>query len=215
MRGTVEDKCRWILAGKPVWRHSLEAFVRSGVCSQYVVVYRDEAQRAQLVNDAEGVVDVCFAQGGQERQDSVRAGIEATTEDIDAVMIHDCARPLISPEAIQRLAARLQEQPAVCLAHRVTDTIKRVPSQANVPAEPVMLEDLARPTLWGMETPQCFHRALILRAYREIAEAITDDTAAVAKLGVPVALVENPGTNPKLTTPEDLPYLEFLLSRPS
>ncbi|KAF0094149.1 MAG: 2-C-methyl-D-erythritol 4-phosphate cytidylyltransferase [Puniceicoccaceae bacterium 5H] len=216
MRGAVEDKCRWTLAGRPVWVHSLQAFAASGCCAQYIVVYRDTEQRELFEQDAEGALDhLTFVQGGVERQDSVRAGLEATAEDVDGVMIHDCARPVLSPERVQELAQRLKRDAAVCLAHRPTDTIKRLPTTAQAPEEAVLLEDLARPSLWAMETPQCFHRELILRAYREIAEPITDDTAAVGKLGVPVALVENPLPNPKITTPEDLPYVEFLLSRPS
>ena len=65
-----------------------------------------------------------------------------------------------------------------------------------------------------METPQVFARKLICRAYARVAErrlTITDDAAAVELLKHPIALLENPYANPKLTTPADLPYLEFLL----
>ena len=66
-----------------------------------------------------------------------------------------------------------------------------------------------------METPQVFARKLICRAYERVAArglSITDDAAAVELLKHPVALLENPHPNPKLTTPADLPHLEFLLS---
>ena len=67
-----------------------------------------------------------------------------------------------------------------------------------------------------METPQVFARDLICRAYAKVATrklAITDDASAVELLGKPIALLENPHPNPKLTAPSDLAYLEFLLSQ--
>ncbi|HWZ94877.1 MAG TPA: 2-C-methyl-D-erythritol 4-phosphate cytidylyltransferase, partial [Opitutaceae bacterium] len=70
--------------------------------------------------------------------------------------------------------------------------------------------------LWAMETPQVFSRDLITRAYARVAAKklrITDDVQAVELLGQPIALLENPHPNPKLTTPADFAYLEFLLSK--
>ena len=70
--------------------------------------------------------------------------------------------------------------------------------------------------MWGVETPRGVARDLIARAYARVAarrQRITDDAAAVEKLGHPIALLENPHPNPKLTTPSDLAYLEFLLSQ--
>ena len=68
-----------------------------------------------------------------------------------------------------------------------------------------------------METPQVFARDLIERAYAQACRRqwrITDDIGAVERLGLRVSFLENPRPNPKLTTPADLAYLEFLLSRP-
>jgi 2-C-methyl-D-erythritol 4-phosphate cytidylyltransferase len=94
------------------------------------------------------------------------------------------------------------------LAHRVIDTIKEH-------RDPGRLRTLDRSRLWATETPQVFARDLIERAYaRVIARGwrVTDDAAAVERLGHPVALLENPHPNPKLTVPADLTYLEFLLA---
>jgi 2-C-methyl-D-erythritol 4-phosphate cytidylyltransferase len=66
-----------------------------------------------------------------------------------------------------------------------------------------------------METPQVFSRDLIVRAYARVTSRrlhVTDDAQAVEQLGHPIALLENTQPNPKLTTPADLSYLEFLLS---
>ena len=78
------------------------------------------------------------------------------------------------------------------------------------------MSTLDRSRLWAMETPQVFSRELITRAYARVAAKqfrVTDDVQAVELLGQPIALFENPHPNPKLTTPADFAYLEFLLSK--
>jgi 2-C-methyl-D-erythritol 4-phosphate cytidylyltransferase len=124
------------------------------------------------------------------------------------VFIHDCARPLIRPEQLVALHKIVRRQRAVVLAHRVTDTIKERRARGR-------LRTIDRSRLWAMETPQVFSRDLIERAYAHAStrrRRITDDAAAVEGLGHRIALLENPHPNPKLTTPQDLAYLEFLLA---
>ena len=147
-------------------------------------------------------------EGGRERQDSVCAALDALPGDIDHVFIHDCARPLIRAEQLVALHKVVRRDHAVVLAHRVTDTIKERRTAGR-------LRTIDRSRLWAMETPQVFSKALIGRAYARVrarALTVTDDAAAVEQLGRPVALLENPHPNPKLTTPQDLAYLEFLLA---
>jgi 2-C-methyl-D-erythritol 4-phosphate cytidylyltransferase len=155
--------------------------------------------------------------GGRERQDSVMNALSALPDDIEHVFIHDCARPLIRPEQLVALYKIVRRENAVVLAHRVTDTIKEhlVVSSKSTPDDS-RLRTLDRTRLWAMETPQVFARELIVRAYARVAERdlqITDDAAAVELIHHPIALLENPYPNPKLTTPADLAYLEFLLTR--
>ncbi len=91
----------------------------------------------------------------------------------------------------------------------MTDTIKDHRGEGR-------LRTLDRQHLWAMETPQVFARELICKAYAKVSArklAITDDASAVELLKHPVALLENPHPNPKLTTPADLAYLEFLLTQ--
>jgi 2-C-methyl-D-erythritol 4-phosphate cytidylyltransferase len=135
--------------------------------------------------------------------------LAALPADIEHLFIHDCARPLIRPEQLVALHKIVRREAAVVLAHRVSDTIKEH-------SETGRLRTLPRSRLWAMETPQVFSRDLISRAYARVAARnrhITDDAQAVELLGHPVALLENPHSNPKLTTPADLAYLEFLLTR--
>lgn len=207
MQGAVGDKVLAALAGRPVFAWSAAAFMQSAIADLYVVVYRDQRQMMEL--SAYAPTPSVLVQGGRERQDSVARALAALPADIEYVFIHDCARPLIRPDQLVALHKIVRRESAVVLAHRVADTIKEHRDDAR-------LRTLERSRLWAMETPQVFARELVTRAYARVAarrRAITDDAQAVELLGHPIALLENPHPNPKLTTPADLPYLEFLLSR--
>mgnify|MGYP001329931326 CR=1 FL=1 len=205
MQGAVDDKILAPLAGRPVFAHSAAAFIASGIADFYVVVYRDQRQMMEL--SAYAPTPSLLVQGGRERQDSVMAALDNLPADIAHVFIHDCARPLIQPEQLVALHKIVRRESAVVLAHRATDTIKEHRGEGR-------LRTLDRARLWAMETPQVFARDLIVRAYAAATRrrrTLTDDAAAVELLGHPIALLENPHPNPKLTTPADLEWLEYLL----
>jgi 2-C-methyl-D-erythritol 4-phosphate cytidylyltransferase len=215
MQDTVSDKILAPLAGRPVFAHSAAAFQASGVADFYAIVYRDTPQLRALM--AYAPTPAIFVHGGQERQDSVARALDALPADIEYVFIHDCARPLVRAEQLTDLHKIVRRENAVVLAHRITDTIKE-PLGQNSSKGPTAarLRTLDRSRLWAMETPQVFSRELIVRAYARVATKklhVTDDAQAVELLGQPVALLENPQPNPKLTTPADFAYLEFLLSK--
>jgi len=207
MDGSVPDKILAPLGGKPVFAHSAAAFYRSGVIDTFIVTYRDQAQMVEL--SAYAPTPTLFVPGGGERQDSVAAALAELPDDVGYVFIHDCARPLVRIEQLIALHKIVRREDAVVLAHRVTDTIKEHSGEGR-------LRTLVRRHLWAMETPQVFSRKLICRGYARVAErklTVTDDAAAVELLKHPIALLENTHPNPKLTTPGDLPYLEFLLAQ--
>jgi len=204
MRGTVTDKVLTPLGGRPLFAHSVAAFMESGVADFYVVTYRDQRQLTAL--SAYAPTPTVFIRGGRDRQDSVAAALDALPDDIEHVFIHDCARPFVRPEQLVGLLKIARREHAAVLAHRVIDTIKEHSGEGR-------LKTLDRSKLWAMETPQVFSRDLITRAYARVLERnqrITDDASAVELLGHPVALLENPRPNPKLTTPADLSYFEFI-----
>ena len=207
MSGSVPDKILALLAGKPVFAHSAATFFRSGVIDTFVVTYRDQHQLLEL--SAYAPTPSLFVRGGAERQDSVAAALAELPDSVDYVFIHDCARPLVRVEQLVALHKIVRSEDAVVLAHRVIDTIKKHRGEG-------LLRTLDRDRLWAMETPQVFSRDLITRAYARVADKklrITDDASAVELLKHPIALLENTYPNPKLTTPSDLPYLEFLLTQ--
>ena len=209
MNGTVEDKILAPLGGRPLFVHSATAFAESGVADFYVIVYRDQKQMLEL--SAYAPTPALFVPGGAERQDSVAAALAALPPDIGKVFIHDCARPFVRVEQLIALHKIVLREDAVVLAHRVTDSIKEHRADGH-------LKSLNRDKLWAMETPQVFARDLIVAAYEKVAKKklrITDDAAAVEQLKHPVAILENPHANPKLTTPADIAWFEYLLFQQS
>ena len=209
MLGAVADKILAPLAERPVFAHSVAAFLASGVADYYVIVVRDQAQSIAL--SAYAPTPAQFVVGGKERQDSVQNALAALPADIAYVFIHDCARPLVQAVQLAALHKIVRKENAVVLAHRVTDTVKKHSDSGR-------LENLDRSRLWAMETPQVFAKDLIIEAYAKVAKKklrITDDASAVELLKHPVALLENTHPNPKLTPPADLAYAEFLVANTS
>ena len=220
MQGQVEDKILAPINGQPALVYSLKAFDRSCVINSYLIVYRDEIQKkaieAIIAAHDFGHLEIQVVLGGAERQLSVMKALNAINENCDYVFIHDCARPCITTEAIKDVYSAVQEDQAASLAHPVVDTIKR--TEAADELHKLSLEDLDRSRVWAMETPQAFAFKNILKAYQNVIKkklTITDDTAALATIGLKTTLVPNKHPNPKLTTPIDLAYIEHLLKIPN
>lgn len=218
MRRAVTDKVLAAVGGRTVFARSLDAFVRSKVVSHVVIAYRSPVQKRRLTAQLGRMrgaarLTVSWVRGGAERQDSVIAALKALPEGKGIVLIHDCARPLVAPAEIRRVAMSARRHGAAVLAHRVTDTIKKT---KKPPGRAVRLKTVDRNHLWAVETPQAFDRPLIERAYEIVQERrlhVTDDTQAVDAAGGWVAIVENPGPNPKITSPADIALVEYLLKR--
>ena len=143
--------------------------------------------------------------GGAERGDSVRNGLAAVEDDVDFVLVHDGARPFVSPGVIERV---LDAAPRAAIAAiPVTDTIKQVDEDGTIAGTP----DRAR--LWQAQTPQGFPRAGLVRAYdraREDGIAATDDAALYERYVGPVRVVTGSYRNLKVTRPADLAVAESL-----
>jgi 2-C-methyl-D-erythritol 4-phosphate cytidylyltransferase len=146
--------------------------------------------------------------GGKERQDSVWNGLEALPPGADIVAIQDAARPCTSPALIAATVAAAREIGAAVAAQHVTDTIKE--SRDGKLIE----RTLDRTRLWAVQTPQTFRVDIIRRALSAVRQKgllVTDDTAACELIGQPVQLVLSTEPNPKVTRPDDLPYVEAVL----
>lgn len=213
MQSVVDDKITALLAGKPVFLHSLQSFLSTGLIGRVVITYRDDLQltkiKALLAAHSPGAPPIDFVPGGESRQDSVLAALQSCEGHLGLVHIHDGARPLVSAEAIRKVRARALETGAAILAGRAADTVKIAKADStSVETSP------DRGLVWTAETPQVFRTAIVLKAYRKVAELqrkVTDDSSAVEFVGQDVSLVENPSVNLKLTRPADFVLAEAIL----
>jgi len=214
MQSAVDDKTLALLAGKPVFLYSLESFKSTGLIGSAIITYRDPQQLERFKKALEGFLsknplDIKFVQGGETRQDSVRAALENCAEHSGIVHIHDAARPLVTSEAIQLVRAKALETGGAILAGRSSDTVK-ISHKGNASVE----SSPDRALVWTAETPQVFRTQTILKAYRKVSELgrkVTDDSSAAEAVGQEIALVENPTVNLKLTRPSDFLLAEAVL----
>lgn len=200
------DKLANPLGGMPVLRRTLIAFLTAESISSVVIVCPED--RWNLLDGVDFTKPVTRTDGGADRQDSVARGLAATNPDSRYVAVHDGARPLVSPEDIDRCVAAAAEHGAASLARRATETMKRSD------AEGFSAEAVSRENLWCMETPQVFETALLKEACAAVATrglSVTDEVSAMQAIGMRVKFVESLHPNLKITTPADLALAEALL----
>ena len=208
------DKLLALLGDKPVLAHTLDAFEQTSCVDEVILVARAErvTEFRELVQQGafKKVRDV-FA-GGEQRQDSVRAGLERLGPGATYVAVHDAARPLVTPDQIERVFALARQHGAAALAEPITNTLKRADENRFVTG------GVARENLYAMQTPQIFARELLERAYAGVAAnklSITDEVSAVEHLGEKVVLVPNDEWNIKITYPRDLLLAQSALTQRS
>jgi len=178
------------LHGLPLWQWSQRALVRGGI------------GELVIVGDLAGAVP-----GGDRRQDSVAAGLARIPDRDGIVLVHDAARPLVTPDLVQRVIARLLvgDVAGVVPAVPISDTIKRVERDHVV-------ETVERSNLVGVQTPQGFDLRTLRAAHASFDGEATDDASMVEASGGAIAIVEGDSMNLKVTYPEDLLLIEALRS---
>jgi len=183
-----------------------------------IVVATPPGHEHGLVGD-----DLVVTDGGATRSQSVTNALAVVETEL--VAIHDAARPLVTPELVGELVARLDTDPTsagVIAAAAVTDTVKQAggtsaafsgPETENVAL--VIERTLDRSQLWAAQTPQVF-RAEALRSALEVdvesRDAATDEAMLVEAAGERVLIHPTSPENFKVTTPLDLQLAEFLLA---
>lgn len=203
--GAGKNKLQLALLGRPVLAYTLEAFESCPLVDEVILVAneKDIFSYRELVK-AEGFQKVkAILRGGETRAQSVHIGVSAA-EDASIVVIHDGARPLVTPEILEKTIEGSRETGAAIAAVPVIDTIKRAEGD-------VICETPRRNALWQAQTPQVFRREILLSALENASDAVTDDASAVEMAGVRVRLVEANRENIKLTTPFDLFVAEAVL----
>ena len=198
--GADRPKAFVVLAGRPMLEWSIDA-LRAAAIAEIVV-----AAPAGVAEAAPGVRTV---PGGATRSASVRAALAAVPDGIDAVVVHDAARPLVDPALFGRTLEALEHADAAIAAAPVTDTIK------EAGADHLVRRTLDRSVLWAIQTPQAFRREALTRAL-DVDEATlaraTDDASLIERAGGQAIVVPSTARNLKVTTVFDLEVAGHLLS---
>lgn len=203
------DKVLAPLGELPILVHTLYAFEDCPSFDEVIVVTREDllVEVSRLCRDY-GLNKVSkVVVGGKERIHSVLAGLREVNPDAELIAIHDGARPLVSRQILEQTVAQASKTGAAAPAIPVTDTIKRAETGRTV-------ETVDRSCLWAVQTPQIFEAGLIRAAIEKAVadqEELTDDCAAVERLGMPVFLTQGSRENIKVTTPFDLLLGEAIL----
>lgn len=204
------DKLFLELHGSPVVAHTWRRLEQAADVDEIVVVMRNGLQDAfaEIAGNFQLKKPFRLVVGGAERQDSVWNGLGALSPDAEVVAIQDAARPCTSLALIAATIEAARQTGAAVAAQPVTDTIKESADGKRID------RTLDRSRLWAVQTPQCFRVEIIRRALAEARKrglVLTDDTAACELIGQPVELVLSARPNPKVTRPEDLPFIEAVL----
>lgn len=167
----------------------------------------EEAFREAL---SEVPVAIQYIEGGLERRDSVKRGLDGLNPDTDIVVIHDAARPFPPLRAVCTAIDATRQYGAATLATPVTDTILTDNGTGCLGMTP------DRSLLWSCQTPQVFQVDLIRQAYgdeRNTGISCTDDATLVQRIGSPVKLVDGGVMNFKVTTKLELAFANYLLEQ--
>lgn len=196
-----------ILGGMPVVARTINTFAEAMPGAEIVVVLPkgDIEMWRNLAARFDVAVHRTVA-GGTERFDSVKCGLEALSEEVEYVAVHDGVRALVSKKLIIRTMLDAERSGASIPVVDVVDSYRRVEGEESV--------IVPRSELRIVQTPQVFRASLLREAYRQpFNAAFTDDASVVESLGHKISLVEGERNNLKLTTPDDLEWAEWWLTK--
>ncbi|WAL96297.1 2-C-methyl-D-erythritol 4-phosphate cytidylyltransferase [Streptomyces sp. Je 1-369] len=206
------------LNGTPMLIHAVRAMAESRAVSLVVVVAPpDGAAGVKTLLDDHSLperTDFLVVPGGESRQESVRAGLDALPPGFDIVLVHDAARPLVPVDTVDGVIEAVRDgAPAVVPALPLADTVKQVEPAAEQGAPEPVVDTPERARLRAVQTPQGFDRATLVRAHESVTGQVTDDAGMVEQLGLPVVCVPGHEEAFKVTRPLDLVLAEAVLAR--
>ncbi|MFF7197144.1 2-C-methyl-D-erythritol 4-phosphate cytidylyltransferase [Streptomyces sp. NPDC008079] len=201
------------LGGVPILVHAVRAMARARAVDVIVVVAPPEGvPEVRALLDAHGLpesTDIRVVPGGDVRQESVRLGLAALPDDVDVVLVHDAARPLVPVETVDGVVEAVRGgAPAVVPALPLADTVKSVDAVTHL-----VTGTPERALLRAVQTPQGFDRGTLAKAHATVTRDVTDDASMVEQLGVPVLVVPGHEEAFKVTRPLDLVLAEAVLAR--
>jgi 2-C-methyl-D-erythritol 4-phosphate cytidylyltransferase len=236
MRFGDRDKLAQDLGGRPLLLRTVEVFTKCDEVVQILVAAPPDAldEFKDQFGAPLGFLGVTVVPGGRTaRWESVRAALDHIQDDASHVIVHDAARPAVSPRLLRDVLTAAETYDAVIPGVPVVDTLKRVEAAASTVAaaeEDVLadsilgdagkvtvttqsvVETIDRGNLMAIQTPQCFTLGLLRHAFASAdLDGVTDDAMAVERLGEPVHVIPGDPTNMKVTTPEDLQTIRLIM----
>lgn len=207
-----ENKLLMHIACVPVLTRTLQAIDKTELVTEIVVATRADTleEVAELVKNAGLRKKVKVVCGGATRTESVLAAAMEADPKSQLLAIHDGARPLVLPEEFDHVIRYACNTYAAAPAVPMTDTVKVADETGLITATP------DRSTLFAVQTPQVFQADILkaaLQAALQEGVALTDDCAAVERLGKQVYLTQGNRENIKITTPLDITIAEAILMR--
>jgi 2-C-methyl-D-erythritol 4-phosphate cytidylyltransferase/2-C-methyl-D-erythritol 2,4-cyclodiphosphate synthase len=202
--GGAEPKQLLTLAGEPILKRSVDAFLSCELVSDLVVALPGPVARMPPDYLRHTSKPVTIVEGGERRRDSVANAFACVSARADIVVIHDAARPLVTDAVIRRTIDAAMASGAAIAAIAARDTVKRIRRGGAI------AETLPRDEIVFAQTPQAFRVAVLEEALALGGDA-TDEAMLVERAGHTVLVVDGDPRNLKITTPEDLAAAERLL----
>jgi 2-C-methyl-D-erythritol 4-phosphate cytidylyltransferase len=189
--------------GKEVIKYTVEAFLGSDIDEIVICAHKSCLNLLEEMFSLYKKVKVI--EGGISRQESVYNGLKLTN--CDYVLVHDGARPMITPSLIKKTINAVVEKKAVSVMTKTTDTIKEVDESGKI------IRTLERSKLYNTQTPQAFEYKLIKSVHDKLVrQSFTDDAGMVESQGYEVFIVEGDYRNIKITTKADIALAQIYLS---
>ncbi len=198
-----------ILGHSPILAHTINQFARTLPLAEIVVIVSpDRVEYCRNLMARFEVAKHQIVEGGAERFDSVKRGIEALSDQVEIIAVHDGVRPLCSGELIKRCIEGALSNGSAIPAIEISDSLRRICSEGGES------QSVDRGVFRAVQTPQCFDATLLRRAYRQQYNPLfTDDASLVEAMGEQVWLCEGERENIKITNQEDLLLAELYLKK--
>lgn len=195
--------------GKPMIRHTIEVFDTIDAIDKMILLIRsgEEEMMRDILDAMELRHEVSIVLGGDERQDSIWEGLRCLKDFDGIILTHDGARPFVTAREISAVIDGARSSGACCLMTPMKDTVKVSEDGDWARFTP------DRSKLYAIQTPQGFHKEVLIHAYKQAYEEGyygTDDCSLVEKTGKKVRLIRGSYKNIKITTPEDLIFADAI-----
>ena len=199
------------LGGRPLVHHSMDAFAIEGVARLVLAVREEDVsvfrELAGAWSSSRGsrAPEVDVVSGGARRRDSVLRGLEALRGHAEWVLVHDAARPLVTPEDVRQVIEAARRHGAAAIGTPAQDSMKRV-------REGTIVDEIPRDEVWTVQTPQGARLDDLIAAYsKDPGTDWTDEAYALRAMGIPVTVVEGSPENLKITRPGDEAMAERII----